>query len=130
VKFPADHASATEGEGYKSRSQTLDAAASASPHKHWHRAGAFEAALSYAQQRQAFGHPNRRFSGHPVHACGHGHGIDAARLACPPCRLETRTPARDSRWKASIAKLFASEMATRVTHKAIQIHGGNGYSSE
>jgi butyryl-CoA dehydrogenase len=31
---------------------------------------------------------------------------------------------------ASMAKLFASEMATRVTHKAIQIHGGNGYSRE
>jgi alkylation response protein AidB-like acyl-CoA dehydrogenase len=32
--------------------------------------------------------------------------------------------------EASIAKLFASELATRVTHNAIQIHGGNGYSSE
>jgi butyryl-CoA dehydrogenase len=31
---------------------------------------------------------------------------------------------------AAAAKLFASEMATRVTHKAIQIHGGNGYSRE
>jgi butyryl-CoA dehydrogenase len=32
--------------------------------------------------------------------------------------------------EASIAKLFASEMSTRVTHKAIQIHGGYGYSRE
>ena len=32
--------------------------------------------------------------------------------------------------EASIAKLFASEMATRVTHKAMQIHGGYGYSCE
>ena len=31
---------------------------------------------------------------------------------------------------AAIAKLFASETATRVTHKAIQVHGGNGYSRE
>ena len=29
-----------------------------------------------------------------------------------------------------MAKLYASEMATRVTHKAIQIHGGYGYSTE
>ena len=29
-----------------------------------------------------------------------------------------------------MAKLFASEMATRVTHKALQIHGGQGYSKE
>ena len=32
--------------------------------------------------------------------------------------------------EAAIAKLFASEMATRVTHKAIQIHRGYGYSRE
>jgi butyryl-CoA dehydrogenase len=32
--------------------------------------------------------------------------------------------------ESSMAKLFASEMATRVTHKAIQIHGGYGYSTE
>jgi butyryl-CoA dehydrogenase len=32
--------------------------------------------------------------------------------------------------ESSMAKLYASEMATRVTHKAIQIHGGYGYSSE
>ena len=32
--------------------------------------------------------------------------------------------------EASIAKLFASELATRATHKAIQIHGGYGYSAE
>jgi len=32
--------------------------------------------------------------------------------------------------EAAIAKLFASEVATWVTHKAIQIHGGNGYSRE
>jgi butyryl-CoA dehydrogenase len=31
---------------------------------------------------------------------------------------------------AAVAKLFASEMATRATHKAIQVHGGNGYSRE
>jgi alkylation response protein AidB-like acyl-CoA dehydrogenase len=39
------------------------------------------------------------------------------------------TGARFSR-EASIAKLFASELATRATHKAMQIHGANGYSRE
>ena len=32
--------------------------------------------------------------------------------------------------ESAMAKLYASEMATRVTHKAIQIHGGYGYSTE
>ncbi|NJK46653.1 MAG: acyl-CoA dehydrogenase, partial [Pleurocapsa sp. SU_196_0] len=32
--------------------------------------------------------------------------------------------------ESAVAKLFASEMATRVTHKALQIHGGYGYIKE
>ncbi len=54
--------------------------------------------------------------------------IDAARLLVRRAAWKQDTGARFS-MEASIAKLFASELATRVTHKAIQIHGGNGYSS-
>jgi butyryl-CoA dehydrogenase len=32
--------------------------------------------------------------------------------------------------ESAMAKLFASEAATRITHKALQIHGGYGYSTE
>src|SRR5260370_1826674 len=53
--------------------------------------------------------------------------IDAARLLMRKAAWKQDTGARFS-MDAAIAKLFASEMATRVTHKAIQIHGGNGYS--
>ena len=53
------------------------------------------------------------------------------RRACSPAvRRGSRTPAARFTMEASIAKLFASEMATRVTHKAMQIHGGYGYSRE
>jgi len=55
--------------------------------------------------------------------------IDAARLLIRKAAWKQDTGARFS-MDAAIAKLFASEMATRVTHKAIQIHGGNGYSRE
>src|SRR5260370_15540377 len=55
--------------------------------------------------------------------------IDAARLLMRKAAWKQDTGARFS-MDAAIAKLFASEMATRVTHKAIQIHGGNGYSRE
>ncbi|HYL68266.1 MAG TPA: acyl-CoA dehydrogenase family protein, partial [Candidatus Limnocylindria bacterium] len=53
----------------------------------------------------------------------------AARLLNRKAAWKQDTGARFS-MDAAIAKLFASEMATRVTHKAIQIHGGNGYSRE
>ena len=55
--------------------------------------------------------------------------IDAARLLARKAAWKQDIGARFS-MEASIAKLFASEMATRVTHKAIQIHCGYGYSRE
>jgi len=55
--------------------------------------------------------------------------IDAARLLVAKPLGSRITGARFT-MEASIAKLFASELSTRVTHKAMQIHGGNGYSRE
>jgi len=55
--------------------------------------------------------------------------LDAARLlAWRAAKLKDRGVRHTA--ESSIAKLYASEMATRVTHKAIQIHGGYGYSTE
>jgi butyryl-CoA dehydrogenase len=55
--------------------------------------------------------------------------IDAARLlAWRAAKLKDQGVRHTA--ESSIAKLYASEMATRVTHKAIQIHGGYGYSTE
>jgi butyryl-CoA dehydrogenase len=55
--------------------------------------------------------------------------IDAARLlAWRAATLKDRGVRHTM--ESSIAKLYASEMSTRVTHKAIQIHGGYGYSTE
>jgi butyryl-CoA dehydrogenase len=55
--------------------------------------------------------------------------IDAARLLVRRASWKSDAGGRFS-MEASIAKLFASELATRATHKAMQIHGGYGYSSE
>ncbi len=55
--------------------------------------------------------------------------IDAARLLVRKAAWKQDSGARFS-LEASVAKLFASEMSTRVAHKAIQIHGGYGYSKE
>jgi butyryl-CoA dehydrogenase len=55
--------------------------------------------------------------------------IEAARLLTRKAAWKQDAGQRFS-MEASIAKLFASEMANRVTHKAIQVHGGYGYSRE
>jgi butyryl-CoA dehydrogenase len=55
--------------------------------------------------------------------------IDAARLLVRKAAWKQDSGGRFSQ-EAATAKLFASEMSTRVAHKAIQIHGGYGYSKE
>src|SRR3954449_4842964 len=87
---------------------------------------AYEAALAYAKEREAFG---RKIIEHQAVAfrladmatqlaAARGLIMEAARLrdAGEPCLQE-----------AAMAKLFASEMAERVASDAIQIHGGYGY---
>jgi butyryl-CoA dehydrogenase len=91
--------------------------------------GAFEAALAYAGERQAFGHPIAEFQAIQFMLADMATEIDAARLLVRRAAWMQDSDARFA-MEAATAKLFASEMATRVAHKAIQIHGGNGYSRE
>jgi butyryl-CoA dehydrogenase len=127
---PAGNRIGSEGEGYKVALATLDGgrigiAAQATGIAQ----GAFEAALAYSQQRLAFGQPISQFQAIQFMLADMATEIDAARLLVRKAAWKQDSGARFS-MEASIAKLFASEMATRVTHKAIQIHGGYGYSRE
>jgi butyryl-CoA dehydrogenase len=129
-EVPVGNRIGAEGEGYKVALTTLDGgrigiAAQAVGIAQ----GAFEAALAYAKERQAFGHPIADFQAIQFMLADMATEIDAARLLVRRAAWKQDSGARFS-MEASIAKLFASELATRVTHKAIQIHGGNGYSRE
>jgi butyryl-CoA dehydrogenase len=119
-----------EGEGYKVALSTLDGgrigiAAQATGIAQ----GAFEAALKWAQERMAFGHSIAQFQAIQFMLADMATEIDAARLLARKAAWKQDSGSRFS-LEAATAKLFASEMATRVTHKAIQIHGGYGYSRE
>ncbi len=129
-EVPIENRIGNEGEGYKVALSTLDGgrigiAAQAVGIAQ----GAFEEALKYSQQRMAFGHPISNFQAIQFMLADMATEIDAARLLARKAAWKQDIGARFS-MEASIAKLFASEMATRVTHKAIQIHGGYGYSRE
>jgi butyryl-CoA dehydrogenase len=129
-EVPAGNRIGNEGEGYKVALSTLDGgrigiAAQATGIAQ----GAFEAALEWSKQRMAFGHPISQFQAIQFMLADMSTEIEAARLLVRKAAWKQDTGARFS-MDASIAKLFASEMATRVTHKAIQIHGGYGYSRE
>ena len=129
-EVPATNRIGNEGEGYKVALSTLDGgrigiAAQATGIAQ----GAFEAALKYSQERLAFGHPISQFQAIQFMLADMSTEIDAARLLIRKAAWKQDTGSRFT-MEAAIAKLFASEIATSVTHKAIQIHGGNGYSRE
>jgi alkylation response protein AidB-like acyl-CoA dehydrogenase len=91
--------------------------------------GALELATRYAKDRQAFGKPIADFQAIQWMLADGCTGLDAAELlvrrAAWLCdRGRPYTP------EASMAKLFASEMATKVCNDAVQIHGGYGYIRE
>ena len=127
---PESNRIGSEGEGYKVALSTLDGgrigiAAQATGIAQ----GAFEAALKWSQERMAFGHPIAQFQAIQFMLADMATEIDAARLLVRKAAWKQDSGARFS-LEAATAKLFASEMATRVAHKAIQVHGGYGYSRE
>ena len=129
-KVPEGNRIGAEGEGYKVALSTLDGgrigiAAQATGIAQ----GAFESALAYAQERQAFGHPIADFQAIQFMLADMATEISAARWLVWKAAWKEGQGVRFS-MDAAMAKLYASEMSTRVTHKAIQIHGGNGYSRE
>jgi butyryl-CoA dehydrogenase len=129
-EVPATNRIGNEGEGYKVALSTLDGGRIGIASQATGIAqGAFEAALKYSQERMAFGHPIAQFQAIQFMLADMATEIDAARLLIRKAAWKQDSGARFS-MEAAVAKLFASEMATRVTHKAIQIHGGNGYSRE
>jgi len=129
-EVPVDNRLGAEGEGYKIALATLDGGRIGIASQAIGIAqGAFEQALAYSKERQAFGHPISKFQAIQFMLADMATEIDAARMLARHAAWKHDTGARFS-MDAAIAKLFASEMATRVTHKAIQIHGGNGYSRE
>ncbi|OGO36242.1 MAG: acyl-CoA dehydrogenase [Chloroflexi bacterium RBG_16_57_11] len=90
---------------------------------------AFEAARQYARERQAFGHPIADYQAIQWMLADAATQIHAARLMIYQAAW-LKGQGRPFTKEASMAKLFATEMAERVCRDAIQIHGGYGYSRE
>jgi alkylation response protein AidB-like acyl-CoA dehydrogenase len=91
--------------------------------------GALEDSIEYANQRQQFGKPIGKNQGIQWMIADMATEIDAARLLVYRAAYMEDQNIRFTK-EASMAKLFASEMAMRATRKAIQIFGGYGYTSE
>ncbi len=90
---------------------------------------ALEAAVAYAKEREQFGKPIGTFQAIQWMIADSATELDAARLLYLRAAQVKDSGGRFSS-EAAMAKLFASETASRAADRAIQIHGGYGYSTE
>jgi alkylation response protein AidB-like acyl-CoA dehydrogenase len=88
--------------------------------------GAFEAATNFARERHQFGRPIAEFQGLQWMLADMAIGLNAARLGIHQA-ASSADPFPDPLLAAQ-AKVFASEMAIRVTNDALQMFGARGYS--
>ncbi len=130
VRVPADYLIGARGEGLRQTLIVLDggrvgiAALSVGLAQ-----AAFEEAIAYAKERQTFGQPIAEHQAVQWMLADAATHIQTARLMVYYAAW-LKSLGRGFSKEASMAKLFASEMAETVCRNAIQVHGGYGYSRE
>ncbi len=90
---------------------------------------AFESAVDYSSKREQFGRPIKEFEGISFKLADMMVKLEASRLLILKAArlLDEGKPAR---LEGAIAKLFATESAFEITHQALQVHGGIGYTKD
>ena len=91
--------------------------------------GAYEAALHYAKQRRQFGRPIADFQAIQFKLADMATEIDAARLLTHRAAW-MKERGMQTTAQASMAKLYAGEVAVRVANECVQVHGGYGFIKE
>jgi butyryl-CoA dehydrogenase len=134
VRVPGENLLGREGDGFKIAMWTLDGGRIGIASQAVGIATeALEAAVRYAKARHAFGKAIAEFQVIRFYLADMATDVDAARLLTRRAAA-TKDAAKKTGGRygleAAEAKLFAAEMAQRVTTKALQIHGGYGYTKE
>ena len=88
--------------------------------------GCFEASIKYANERKQFGKPIYDFQGIQFKIVDMRTDIEAAKLLTYKAAV-MKDEGKDISQSASMAKLFASEIATKASNEAVQILGGYGF---
>jgi len=129
-RIPKENLLGNEGEGFKIAMITLDTGRIAIAAQAVGIArGAFEECITYSKERVQFGKPLAKLQAIQWMIADMATEIDAARLLVRRAAWLKDSGARLSK-ESAMCKLFASEVAMRATTKAIQVHGGYGYSKE
>jgi len=130
LKVPVDQRLGAEGEGFRIAMEALDAGRiGVAAQALGVATAAFAEAVRYSQQRTAFGQTLSKIQTIQFKLAEMERRIQCSRLLIQRAAWLKDTGRRFTR-EAAMAKLYASEAATWVTHQAIQIHGGYGYVKE
>jgi len=127
---PAENRLGDEGKGFRIALETIDASRLGIAAQAIGIAqGAFEKSLAYARERQQFGQPIASFQAIQWMLADMATQIDAARLLTHRAAY-LKDQGLPYMKESAMAKLHAAETAMSVTTKAVQIHGGYGYTKD
>ena len=129
-KVPKENLLGKEGQGFKIAMKTLDGGRIGIASQALGIAqGALDETVKYVKERKQFGRSLSQFQNTQFQLADMKTKIEAARLL-----VYSAAKAKDNKEvysdKAAMAKLFAAETAMEVTTKAVQLHGGYGYTRE
>ena len=129
-RIPADNLLGRQGDGFRMFLKVLDGGRiSIAAMALGLAQGAYEAAAAYSKQREQFGRAIGTFQGVAFMIADMATELEAARaLVYRAAWLKDQH--HDYTVAGAQAKLFASEVSSRVTNAAIQVHGGYGYVEE
>ena len=129
-KLPASSVLGNEGEGFQIAMKTLDSGRIAVAAQAVGIAqGALDASVDYSKERKAFGDSISSFQGIQFMLADMATRIEASRMLTYRAALMRDRGEKHTKYSA-MAKLHAAETSMWVTTKAIQIHGGNGYTTD
>jgi len=129
-QVPMENRLGNEGEGFKIAMAAIDSSRiSVAAQAVGIARAAFDTSLKYAQERQQFGQPIAKFQAIQWMLVDMATYIDAAQLLTYRAAY-LKNQGLPFVKEAAMAKLFAAEAAMSITTKAIQIHGGYGYTKD
>lgn len=127
---PKENLLGQEGKGFSIAMQTLDGGRIGIAAQALGLAqGALDATIAYTKERKQFGKPIAKFQNTQFQLADMYAKVEAARLLVYKA-AQAKDTQKSFSVEAATAKLFAAETAMKVTTKAVQLHGGYGYTRE